>query len=89
MSETLIQRDIMKYLQLRGFLVYKLSDRFRSGIPDIYAARDGKSYWLEVKTPSGKITKLQEYELTRLRAAGVTARVVRSVGDVMAVVALH
>jgi Holliday junction resolvase len=72
----------MKYLQLRGFKVYKISDRFRAGIPDLYACRHGKSYWFEVKAPGGRVSKIQEYELGQLRAAGANASVVRSIEDV-------
>lgn len=86
MGEAIIQKNIIRYLQLRGFKVYKIADRFRAGIPDIYAARNGQSYWLEVKTPAGKPTKLQELELRQLNDAGITALVVRSVEDVQAVV---
>lgn len=82
MGEALIQRNIIKYLKSRGFKVYKISDRFRAGIPDLYAARDGWSVWIEVKAPAGKLTKLQELELEQLRAAGIPAMVARSVEDV-------
>ena len=82
MSEALIQRNIIKYLQLRGFKVYKISDRFRAGIPDLYACRYGKSYWFEVKGPGGRVSKIQEYEIEQLRAAGANASVVRSIEDV-------
>jgi Holliday junction resolvase len=86
MTESLIQRDIVRCLRVRGFYVIKISDRFRSGIPDLYAARDGKSYWFEVKRPDGRVSKLQEYEIEQLRAAGITAAVVRSVSDVEALI---
>ena len=86
MTESMIQRDIMKYLQLWGFKVFKLSDRFRAGIPDLYAARYGKSYWFEVKAPGGRVSKIQEYELQQLRDAGLVAMVVRSVAEVAAAV---
>jgi Holliday junction resolvase len=87
MLEAKIQRDIMRYLQLRGFKVYKISDRFRSGIPDLYACRDGRSIWFEVKTPDGRLSKLQEHEIRQLLAAGAQACVVRSVEDVKSVLA--
>jgi len=83
-SESSIKADIVKYLRLRGFLVWKLSDRFRSGVPDIYCARAGRSYWFEIKTEIGKVSPLQEYDLRDLRAHGVTAAVIRSVDDVKA-----
>lgn len=87
MSEALIQKSIIKYLQLRGFKVYKISDRFRAGIPDLYACRDGLSCWIEVKAPGGRLSKLQEFEIDQLRAAGITVLVAHSVEDVKAMLA--
>lgn len=86
MKESLIQRDIMRYLQLRGYHVIKFSDRFRAGIPDLYAVRDGRGYWLEVKAADGRVSKIQEYEIKQLREAGATAHVVRSIEDVRQVI---
>lgn len=82
MTETILVRAITKFLRERGFLVYKLNDRFRSGIPDLYCCKDGVSYWLEVKLPAGKVTELQQYEIEQLRQHGVHASVVRSMSDV-------
>ena len=81
-SEAKIKLDIVKYLQLRGFLCWKLSDRFRSGIPDIFCARDGKVYFFEIKKESGVVSKLQEYTIKQLNDHGICAGVVRSVEDV-------
>jgi Holliday junction resolvase len=87
MTETMLKRDIMKYLQLRGFLVWKLSDRFRSGVPDLYAARDGRSYWFEIKKPTaGKVPELQKYEIRQLLLHGISAAVVRSIEDVKVII---
>lgn len=82
MTESTLVKQIMSYLRSQGFYVFKISDRFRSGIPDLYAARDGKSYWFEVKTPAGKVSKLQQYEIEQLNMHGIQAGVVRSVEDV-------
>jgi len=83
MTESTIVKQIMSYLRSQGFYVFKISDRFRSGIPDLYCCRHGKSYWFEVKTKIGKVSKLQEYEIEQLQAHGVPACVVRSVLDVV------
>ena len=83
-SESIIKAEIMKYLRSQGFLTWKLSDRFRSGVPDIYCCRDGKNYWFEIKAAAGKVSPLQEYDLRDLRAHGINAKVVRSVEDVKA-----
>jgi Holliday junction resolvase len=82
MTETLLVRSITKFLRERGFYVIKISDRFRSGIPDLYCVKDGVSYWFEVKCPAGKVSKLQEYEIEQLQQHGAHAAVVRSMSDV-------
>ena len=80
--ESSIQKKIKTFLELRGFKVYKINDRFRSGIPDLYAIRAGKSIWIEVKRPGEQPTKLQQYEIDQLRDAGAAVTVARSVEDV-------
>ena len=86
MTESQIQRQITAWLKAAGFLVWKISDRYRSGIPDLYALRNGDSYWFEVKRPGGRVSKLQEHEIGQLRNHGGLAFVVRSVDDVRGVV---
>lgn len=84
MREAVIQKNIIRYLQLRGFKVYKISDRFRAGIPDLYVARNGWSCWIEVKAPGGRLSTLQAHEIDQLRAVGITVLVAHSVEDVKA-----
>lgn len=57
-----------------------------AGIPDIIACIDGRLYAFEVKTPSGKTTKLQEATLRKILACGGTASVVRSLDEVRTVI---
>ena len=56
-----------------------------AGIPDIIACIGGHFYGFEVKTETGKPTKLQEAVIRKINAAGGTALVVRSVDEVRAV----
>jgi len=58
----------------------------QAGIPDIIVCLGGRFVALEVKTEKGKPTALQEVTLRRIRKAGGTAEVVRSVKDVRAVI---
>lgn len=53
-----------------------------AGIPDIIACIDGRFYAFEVKQPGGRITRLQEVTLEKLRAAGGVAVIVTSVDEV-------
>ena len=53
-----------------------------AGIPDIICCYRGRFLGLEVKQPGGKLTKLQEITLERIRAAGGSAHMVTSVAEV-------
>lgn len=53
-----------------------------AGIPDIIACVGGRFCAFEVKQPSGKLTRLQENTLGKIRAAGGVAGKVTSVEDV-------
>ena len=53
-----------------------------AGIPDIIACVDGLFVAFEVKTETGRLTKLQEVTLGRIRDAGGRAYMVRSVAEV-------
>jgi hypothetical protein len=54
-----------------------------AGWPDIIGAWGGRPLALEVKRPGvGRLTKLQEMELERWKAAGAITGVVTSIGEV-------
>ena len=53
-----------------------------AGLPDIIACVNGRFVAFEVKTPNGRLTKLQEITLDRIRAASGAAHKVTSVSEV-------
>jgi len=53
-----------------------------AGIPDIIACIGGMFYAFEVKTPSGKLTKLQEITIQKIKDAKGEAYKVTSVSEV-------
>ena len=57
-----------------------------AGIPDIICCIGGRFFAFEVKNEKGTVTKLQEATIDKIKAAGGTAAVVRSVEDVKHVV---
>jgi hypothetical protein len=57
-----------------------------AGIPDIIACIGGRFFAFEVKQPSGKLTKLQEVALAKIRTAGGIAARVNSLEDVEAII---
>ena len=56
-----------------------------AGVPDIIACVNGRFVAFEVKTPSGRATKLQEATIKKILTVGGVATVVRSVDEVRAV----
>ena len=68
MKESAIQAKIMKHLEARGFVTMKTLVMNRSGIPDILACCPrGRLWGIEVKTFTGKASKLQEVWIRRLQ----------------------
>lgn len=80
-----IVRAIMKYLKtLPECFCWKEHGGMygTAGIPDIICCRKGRFYGFEVKTQDGKPTELQKSTIRKIRNAGGTALVVRSVDEV-------
>ncbi len=88
MKEADIVRAILRYLKtVPGCFAWKEHGGMygTAGIPDVICCCGGRFYGFEVKTEVGRPTKLQEATIRKIRAAGGTALVVRSVDEVRAV----
>ena len=85
MKESDIVKAIMKYLKTvpECFCWKEHGGMYgTAGIPDIIDCINGHFFAFEVKTDSGKTTKLQEATIRKILAAGGTALVVHSVDEV-------
>lgn len=92
MTESYITSKILKYLKsLDGMFCWKVySGGYASaGIPDIVCCYNGAFVAFEVKTDSGKPSKLQNVTIKQINNAGGVAAVVRSVEDVQRVLGLN
>lgn len=56
-----------------------------AGIPDVIACINGRFVAFEVKTETGKLSRLQEVTLGRIRDAGGKTYMVRSAAEVAAI----
>ena len=71
MTEQQIQSHRIKELEAEGYYVIKLINTNKNGIPDLIAIPKGANVlFSEVKTPKGKVSKLQEYRLKELKENG-------------------
>jgi len=84
MSEQQIQRKIIKYLESEGCYVVKVVSATKSGVPDILGCYEGLFFGIEVKTPKtcNNVSKLQEYNLDKIREADGHSLVAWSVEQV-------
>ena len=73
----------MEMIRARGGFVFKVhgGETMMNGLPDICGVYQGKSIWLEVKTPGGRVSKIQEYRHQAIRDAGGYVCVPRSVKE--------
>lgn len=55
----------------------------RAGLPDWLIIYQGVTLAVEVKTATGKVTKLQDHTLSEIQRAGALIAVVRSVEEVV------
>jgi len=83
--ETAILRAVRDYLRVQGWLCVRMQQGMGShkGIADLYCLKDGRSVWLEIKTPTGKQSRYQKAFQGDVEAYGGEYVVVRAVDDVM------
>ena len=92
-TERSLQAAIVKALNLLGFLVIHVPNQyskgrvrdagFVSGAPDLIVLKDGKVFFLEVKTKTGRVRPSQKLFAERLRRQGFDYFVVRSLDDAL------
>ena len=88
MSERELITKIQKYIKAKypDAVVYKFSDRFTVGIPDLAILINSKTYWIEVKKGEAETrtmhAKRQIAELARIAATGNTACMVYDMAQV-------
>lgn len=71
MSEQKVQKKILDWLDKEGFYTVKVISANKAGIPDIVGCTPkGRFFAIEVKYGSNKTSKLQDWNLKRIREAG-------------------
>jgi hypothetical protein len=82
MTEQQIQSKRIKQLEQDGYYVIKLIKTNKNGIPDLVAIPPRtKVLFSEVKTPTGRLSKLQEYRIKELKEHGIRTEVYRGLTD--------
>ena len=78
MTEQQIQKKRIDQLEKDGYYVLKLIKTNKNGIPDVLGIHpDGRVIFSEIKTPIGRLSKIQEYRLKELDKYGFQTEVYR------------
>lgn len=82
-SEAQIQKEIMDYLEGKGYYVTKIVRANRVGVPDLAVCKNGSYVAIEIKAEGKKrnVTELQKFHLELVRMSGGKAFVADSVWD--------
>lgn len=70
MLEQKIQSKIIKNLEKDGWYVVKLITTTKAGIPDLLCLKKGRTVFIEVKRPGGKVSELQRLRMAELLKQG-------------------
>lgn len=80
MTEQQIQSKRIKQLEEKGYYVLKLMKTNKNGIPDLLAIPPfSRVLFSEVKTATGRLSKLQEYRINELKSKGMRVEIFRDI----------
>ena len=80
MRESAIERAICQHAKDVGILQFKFTSPNRAGVADrIFLFPDRKVIFMEMKTPKGRLSRLQENEIRIMHKYGHSVYVVDSV----------
>ena len=88
LKESAIQTQIKHFLQWHGWYVVKIHQSLGShkGIADLYALKNGRSIWIEIKTPNGRQSVHQVEFESQVKEHGGEYYVARRIEDVEKIV---
>ena len=77
-----IERVLVETVAAAGGIAYKFTSPARRGVPDrLIVLPGGCLFFAELKGDGGRLSKLQEVEITRLRQLGVRVEVVTGLDE--------
>ena len=72
-EEQKLQSKIISDLNKRGWIVVKTITLSKAGFPDIFAFKNGRTVFFEVKAKKGVKSQLQQYRIEQLQQQGFMA----------------
>ena len=89
-QEKNLQRKLLTYAKANGILAVKVDSSSMRGWPDLVVILpNGTSLYIEVKTPSGRLSKLQQIAISKIEQQGAAVYVIRTIDEFCEVIARH
>lgn len=88
MSEAKLKTALIRKLRQKypGCFIRKISDRWTSGLPDLFFLWQGVGIWIELKTDIGVVKDIQKYTIKAMQEQGGNAYVCRSVDEAISAI---
>lgn len=83
MLESTIERRLVEGVKKLGGLCFKFSSPGNPGVPDrIIITATGRVIFVELKTETGRLAKIQRYTIDEMKKRGADVRVTKGLSDV-------
>lgn len=83
MRESDIERSLEEKVRKQGGLSYKFCSPNNPGVPDrIVITPKGQIIFIELKTEFGKLAKIQDWQIRRMRELGCDVRILKGMREV-------
>ena len=87
-EEQKLQSKIISDLNKRGWIAVKTITLSKAGFPDIFAFKNGRTVFFEVKAKKGVKSQLQQYRIEQLQQQGFTAEFIDDYEDYLKIINL-
>ena len=85
MKESQIEARLVKLVREAGGLCYKFTSPGNPGVPDrIVVTPGGKTIYVELKTTTGSLQRIQQWQIAELQKRGIDVRVLKGLDEVKA-----
>ena len=79
--ESKIQAKLIKHYEKLGYYVIKLIKTNKNGIPDLLCLKEGKAFFIEVKSEKGTVRPLQKFRHEELLKFGFETKIIKNEVD--------
>lgn len=80
-KEALLQKKILQFLNEQDIFNFKIISANKNGIPDIFFIYKGQSIFLEIKSPNGKASEIQKYQMQKIKENGAFALFIKNYSE--------